>query len=128
MLSANIPLNKLSDTHFKQFFIKYTGKNVPDQTKLRKGNVDYCYQEVIVEIRQKVVEKKIWVSIDETADAEGHYIASVIIGTLLPDRAGEIFLFNLEHLQKTNHSTICSVFENSLYLRKIKFIQRKFSV
>jgi len=45
------------------------------------------------------VGKKIWVSIDETTDAEGRFIASVIIGTLLLDRAGEIFLLNLEHLQ-----------------------------
>jgi len=116
MLSANIPLNKLSNTHFKQFLIKYTGQNVPDQTTLRKGNVDYCYKEVITEIRQKVVGKKIWVSIDETTDAEGRFIASVIIGTLLLDRAGDSFLLNLEHLQKTNHSTVCSVFENALYL------------
>ncbi|KAL4120977.1 hypothetical protein QTP88_013571 [Uroleucon formosanum] len=86
------------------------------QTTLRKVNVDHCYQEVLNEIRQKVAGKKIWVSIDETTDAEGRFIASVIIGTLLLDRPGEIFLFNLEQLQKTNHSTICSLFENSLYL------------
>jgi len=116
MLSANIPLNKLSNTYFKQFLIKYTGQNIPDQTTLRKVNVDHCYQEVLNEIRQKVAGKKIWVSIDETTDAEGRFIASVIIGTLLLDRPGEIFLFNLEQLQKTNHSTICSLFENSLYL------------
>lgn len=116
MLSANIPLNKLSNTYFKEFLIKYTGQNIPDQTTLRKVNVDHCYQEVLNEIRQKVAGKKIWVSIDETTDAEGRFIASVIIGTLLLDRPGEIFLFNLEQLQKTNHSTICSLFENSLYL------------
>jgi hypothetical protein len=58
---------------------------------LRKGNVDYYYQEMITEIKKKVVGKKIWVSIDETTDAEGRFIASVIIGTLLPDRAGEFF-------------------------------------
>lgn len=68
MLSANIPLNKLNNTHYKQFLIKYTGQNVPDQTTLRKGNVDYRYQEVITEIRQKVVGKKIWVSIGRRDD------------------------------------------------------------
>ncbi|KAL4153881.1 hypothetical protein QTP88_001714 [Uroleucon formosanum] len=116
MLSANIPLNKLSNTYFKQFLIKYTGQNIPDQTTLRKVNVDHCYQEVLNEIGQKVAGKKIWVSIDQTTDAEGRFIASVIIDTLFLDRPGEIFLFNLEQLQKTNHSTICSLFENSLYL------------
>jgi len=37
-----------------------------------------------------VVEKKICVSIDEKTDAEDHYVASVIIGTLLIERPGEI--------------------------------------
>jgi hypothetical protein len=60
MLSANIPLNKLSNKYFKKFLLKCTAQNVPDQTILRKGNVEYCYQEVISEIRQKVVGKKIW--------------------------------------------------------------------
>jgi len=118
MLSANIALHKLKNTHFKQFFIQYTRQNVPDQTTLRKGIVDHCYHEVIKEIRQTVVGKTIWVLIDETTDAESSFIASVVISSLLPDRAGVIFLFNLEHLQKTNHSRICSVFENSLYLKQ----------
>lgn len=112
MLSANIPLNKLSNTHFKQFLIKYTIQNVPDQTILRKGNVNNCYQEVITEIRQKVVGKKIWVSIYETTDVV------LSLQSLLAhySRIVQVTFFNLEHLQKTNHSTICSVFENSLYL------------
>lgn len=37
---------------------KYTERNVPEQITLRKVNVEYCYQEVIIEIRQKVSEKK----------------------------------------------------------------------
>jgi len=104
--------------------VKYTGHNVLDQITLRKGNVDYCYQKIITEIRQKVAGKKIWVSIDEMTDAEGRFIASVIIGTLLPDRSDEIFLFDLEHLQKTNHSTIYSLFENSLYLLGLDGVRR----
>jgi len=51
---------------------------------------------------------------DETTDAEGRYIACVIIGTLVTDRPGEIFLLNVEQLEKANHSTICTLFEDSL--------------
>ncbi|KAF0753067.1 CGG triplet repeat-binding protein 1, partial [Aphis craccivora] len=116
MLSANIPFNKLSNPHFKIFLEKYTSEVIPDQSTLRKSYVDNCYQETIGEIRNKVAEKKIWVSIDETTDAEGRYIASVIIGTLLTDRPGEIFLLNVEQLEKANHSTICTLFEDSLCL------------
>lgn len=53
MLSANISLNKLSHTHFKQFLVKYTKQNKPHQTTLRKGNVDYYYQEVITGIYKR---------------------------------------------------------------------------
>lgn len=116
MLSANIPFNKLSNPHFKIFLEKYTSEVIPDQSTLRKSCVDNCYQETIGEIRNKVAEKKIWVSIDETTDAEGRYIASVMIGTLLTDRPGEIFLLNVEQLEKANHSTICTLFEDSLCL------------
>lgn len=116
MLSANIPFNKLSNPHFKNFLEKYTSEVIPDQTTLRKSHVDSCYQETIEKIRDKVVGKKIWVSIDETTDVEGRYIASVILGTLLTDRPGEIFLFNVEQLEKANHSTICTLFEDSLCL------------
>lgn len=54
--------------------------------------------------------------IDETTDAEGRYIASVVIGTLLTYRPGEIYLLNVEQLEKTNHGTICTLFEDSLCL------------
>lgn len=42
--------------------------------------------------RKNVVGNKIWVSIDETTDVQGRYIANVIIGTLLKDRPGKIYL------------------------------------
>ncbi|KAE9542498.1 hypothetical protein AGLY_003359 [Aphis glycines] len=50
--------------------------------------------------------KNIWVSIDETTDANGRYVANVIIGTL---EVG-----NIEVLEKTNHSTIAKVLDKSL--------------
>jgi len=53
---------------------------------------------------------------DETTDIEGRYIVSTIIGTLLHDSPGEIFLLNIEELEKANHSTICKAFDKSLFL------------
>jgi hypothetical protein len=49
----------------------------------------------------------------EMTDAEGRYITSVIIGTLLTDWPGEIFLLNVKQLEKANHSSICTLFEDS---------------
>jgi len=56
------------------------------------------------------------VSIDETTDVEGRYVANVIIGTLEVDNPGKIFLLNSEVLEKANHSTISKLFARSLFI------------
>jgi len=52
-------------------------------------------------IRKRVFQKKNWISIDETTDAEGRQIANAVIGILEEDRAGDIFLLNTD-IEKTN--------------------------
>lgn len=53
-------------------------------------------------------------SIDETTDATGRFIANVIIRTLEIDKAGQIFLLHSEELEKTNHSTIFKLFDKAM--------------
>lgn len=115
MLSANIPLNKLNNESFKSFLVKYTGKIIPAVTTLRKGYVDEIYDETLIKIRNAVIDKKIWVSIDETTDFLGRFVANVIIGTLETDKPGQIFLLNSEVLSKTNNSTIAKLFDDYAY-------------
>ncbi|KAE9522646.1 hypothetical protein AGLY_016951 [Aphis glycines] len=97
-LSCNIPLNKLENPAFSKFLEKYTNKQTPDRSILRKNYVSICYDETIQMIRSYVENKKLWVSINETTDANGRYVANVII----------------EVLEKTNHSTIAKVLDKSL--------------
>jgi len=52
-----------------------------------------------------------WVSIDESTDVEGRFIANVIVGTLLVDEPGDIFLLTSEVLDKVNFSTIAKLFD-----------------
>ena len=113
-ISANIPLNKLQNTEFRKFLQLYTQKDVPTESTIRKFYLDDYYEEMMANIRQRVFLKKIWISIDETTDAEERQIANAIIGTLEEDRAGDIFLLNTDTLEKTNHSTICKFFDKSL--------------
>lgn len=75
-----------------------------------------CYNETMHSIRKHISDKKIWVSIDETIDVEGRFIANVIVGTLLIDGPGEIFLLTTEVLEKVNFSTIAKLFDNSMFL------------
>lgn len=65
-------------------------------------------------IRCSVGDCKIWVSIDETTDVDGRYVANVIVGTLKEDGPGEIFLLTCEVLQRTNHTSIAVLFDDSL--------------
>lgn len=113
MLLSNIPLNKLSN-EFKSFLEKYTNESIPSETTLRKGYVDDIYQETLLKIRNYVDKKKIWISVDETTDVTGRFVANVVIGKLEIDRAGEIFLLHSEELEKTNHSTIFKLFDKAM--------------
>ncbi|KAL4091400.1 hypothetical protein QTP88_026097 [Uroleucon formosanum] len=44
LMSANIPLNKLSNPYFKEFLLKYTGKDILSESTLQKGYVDEIYE------------------------------------------------------------------------------------
>lgn len=68
----------------------------------------------------EILNKKLWVSIDETTDIEGRYIANVVVGTLELDRPGKQFLINCAELEKTNFSTIIKLFDDSLQLMNIQ--------
>ncbi|XP_050531050.1 uncharacterized protein LOC126899859 [Daktulosphaira vitifoliae] len=116
MLSANITFYKLKNKHFREFLELYTKKEISKDATLRKGYVDYLYLETIEKIKKFVDGKNVWVSIDETSDAEGRFIANVIIGTLTIDEPGCIYLLNSEELEKVNHSSIFKLFDQSLNL------------
>ncbi|XP_025205679.1 uncharacterized protein LOC112601985 [Melanaphis sacchari] len=114
-MCANIPLNKIMNTEFRSFLEKYTLKDIPCESTLRKTYLNECYEETIDKIRKHVVGNKIWVSIDESTDVEGRFIANVIVGTLLVDEPGDIFLLTSEVLDKVNFSTIAKLFDASMF-------------
>lgn len=116
MLSANIPLSKLNNKFLSEFLIKYTNKDIPNESTLRKNYVTDIYKKKIGSIKRYVNNKNIWICIDETTDVEGRYVANVIIGTLEIDAPGKTFLFNSEVLDQTNHKTICKLFDETLFL------------
>lgn len=49
-----------------------------------------------------------------TTDAEGRFIANVIIGTLEAEQSSKIFLLNTEELEKANFSVVNKLFDKSL--------------
>lgn len=116
MVSYNIPLEKVKNPCFRRFLEKYTTHPVPDESTLRKNYLSVCYNDVLTKIRITVAEQKIWLSIDETTDVSGRYIANVVVGVLKVDGPGDIFLLTCEALDRVNKSTIAILFDNSLNL------------
>lgn len=116
MVSSNIPLNKLQNQYFRQFLEKYTSHPIPDESTLRKNYLSKCYEDMLNKIRNSIADNKIWVSLDETTDVDGRFVANVIVGTLKGDQPGEKFVLNCEVLERTNHTSIAVLFDNSMKL------------
>jgi hypothetical protein len=83
---------------------------------LRKNYLASCYEDTINKIRNSVGKNKIWVSIDETSDVDGRFIANVVVGTLKHEQPGEIFLLACEVLERVNNSSIAVVFDIAMNL------------
>jgi len=59
---------------FTDFLEKYTGQQIPDESSIRKNYVSIIYEETLKSIRQFIQDGSIWVSIDESTNAEGRYL------------------------------------------------------
>jgi hypothetical protein len=114
-VSAGIPLHKLENEKLKCFLQKYSGTSVPASSTLRKGYVKDLYEKTIESMRRFVSSKPIWLSIDETTDSTGRFVAHVVVG-VLDGESSRSFLLNAESLEKTNSSTISQAFINALTL------------
>lgn len=115
-VQADIPLSKVNNPSLKCFLEKYIEKKIPDESTLRKNYLHDIYQETITKIRENINVGPIWVSVDETTDVEGRYIANIIVGSLCPDAPSKPFLLNCQELEKCNHATIARFFNDSMSL------------
>jgi hypothetical protein len=113
LVSANIPFWALNDEKLTNF-LEVNCRSIPDKSTLRKNYLSKCYNNILEMIRNKV-HGKTFVSIDETCDTEARYVEN-IIGTLEIDGPGEVFLLTSEVLESVNHSTICKLFDSSMFL------------
>jgi hypothetical protein len=62
-------------------------------------------------IKLDLLGKKIWVSIEETTDIDGRFVANVVVDILEVDRPGKQYFVHSEQLEKTNYSTISKSFD-----------------
>ncbi|KAL4131288.1 hypothetical protein QTP88_008624 [Uroleucon formosanum] len=114
MVANDISLFKLNNPQFKLFFEKYLKLKLPDESTLRKNYSPLCYDEVLCKIRNEIGNSPIWVSIDETIDVQGRYVASLIIGKLSSEECTKPIVLTVEQLQKANFQTISQLFNDSM--------------
>jgi hypothetical protein len=98
LISANIPLSKVSNTQFTNFMEKYTNRSVPTESTLQKNCLSSCYEDAVRRVRNIIGDNKIWVSIDELTDVDSRCVANVIVGANFADCSGNIFLLHSEVL------------------------------
>ena len=82
---------------------------MPDESTLRKNYLTKIYHRSISEIKSKLINQKICVSIDETTDSTGRNIANVIVGPLNKEPS-DCYLLTCDILDRTNHTTISQLF------------------
>jgi hypothetical protein len=114
LISANIPLNKVSNKQFINFMEKYTNRSVPTESTLRKNYLSCCYEDAVRAVRNIVGDDKIRISIDQSTDVDSRCVASVIVGTFFADRPGNIFMLHSEVLDKVSHTTIAILFDSAM--------------
>ena len=114
-VAADIPLHKLENSVLKKFLQEWTKQITPSPVTLRLNYVKVLYESKLEFIRESIRGKPIWISMDETTDVTGRYVAHTVVGTLETVESRS-FLLHAEHLEKTNASTITQAFINALMI------------
>ena len=113
-LSANIPWGKLQVPRLRSFLEDNLGIKLPDEWTLRNKYLDQCSDDVLDEIRKALSGHPIWISVDETTDATGRYVANVMAGRLDSEAYYKPYLINCCFLDKANSDAVARLVNNSV--------------
>ena len=114
--SLDIPLQKLDSQKFKDFLFRHHKEHVSVTTA--RNCLKSLYEEKIAFLKNILVDKKVWISFDETTDSAGRYVANFIIGLL---ENNDYYLGNIGFLEKTNSTTVSRFVLESLSLLGINY-------
>lgn len=114
MVSANIPFHKLTNPQFKQFLETFCKRSLPSESSIRKNYLDDCYINIFEKIKNQIGNHYIWLTVDETTDSCGRYVANLLVGILNDDQPSQTYLVYCKELSKTNHATIARFIQDGL--------------
>lgn len=107
-IKSDICLDKACRPHFVEFFERHTKHKMPDLTTISKTYVPIIYEETLQAIREEIGDNPIWVSADETIDAQRRCVTNVIIGALREDKASTGRLIKCGELLRPNAENIAA--------------------
>lgn len=115
LIKADILLTKFKNPTFKKFLEKYTGRALPDERALFEKITSKIFTMKCYTIRVIIGCSSIWVSVNETTDVDGRFIANALIGKLNSEPS-KPFLRSCKELDKCNHQTIAKLFNDAMGL------------
>lgn len=113
-VGSDIPLYKIRSAPLKTFLEKYMEHTLPSESTLRTA-VKTLYQSTLYDIKKAITDKLLWISIDETTDTSGRYVANVVMA-ILDSTESRKFLIHCALLQKADHCTIARLFDEAVNL------------
>lgn len=114
-LKANIALHKVSNPAVVEFIEKHTKYAAPSETILRSKYLPTLYNECIEKMKQIAAGNYIWVSVDESTDAEQRFVINFVFGVLNVERErSRSYLFASKVLDATNSSTVAEFLDESV--------------
>ncbi|XP_042144422.1 uncharacterized protein LOC121834734 [Ixodes scapularis] len=114
LVAANILWTKVENPVFKTFLQKYSSHTVPSESTLCKNYLQPMFEETLKKIRDELEDSCIWVSVDETTDATGRFVAHIMVGKLIADERTTPFLVCCKTLERTNGETVAYFVNTSL--------------
>lgn len=76
--------------------------------------LDQCANEVQKEIEKELRGHPLWITVDETTDSVGRYVANVLAGRLDSQMYHPPYLINSAFLEKTNSDAIARLVNDSI--------------
>lgn len=115
MIAIRMPWRSLDNETWRGFLQKYINHSIPNESTLRKNYLDDCHRSTIQQIRDDIADSYVWISVDETTDTAGRYVANLIVGKLCEaEEPPTPHLLACKQLPKTNADTIARFVNNGL--------------
>ena len=114
LVSSNIPLTKIEHPAFSSFLEKYTKRAMPSQKKMTEL-MEKESKEIIENIKVKLIDQHLFISMDESTDSVGRPICIVLAGPLDGEYLGRPYLIDLINLGSTNNRTVQQCVNSALF-------------